>query len=120
MENNNYVNYVNVNPLPDEAGGINCKTQEGNTDENQNPAVETVKVEGNETSDTSTESVSDEEAAAKAQELMRLISDPKVLRAYQDIRSDFYGKRKQVRQVSKKDAKKKKAKRRMAKKSKRS
>ena len=21
-------NYVNVNPLPDEAGGINCKTQE--------------------------------------------------------------------------------------------
>lgn len=64
--------------------------------------------------------VSNEEAAAKAQELMRLISDPKVLRAYQDIRRDFYGKRKQVRQVSKKDAKKKKAKRRMTKKSKRS
>ena len=93
MEN---IDYVNVNPLPDEAGGINCKTQEDSA------------VESN---DTSTESVSDEEATEKAQELMRLISDPKVLRAYQDIRSDFYGKRKQVRQVSKKDAKKKKAKR---------
>ena len=110
-------NYVNVNPLPDEAGGVNCKTQEGNTDENQNPAVETVKVEGNETSDTSTESVSDEEATEKAQELMRLISDPNVLKAYRNIRSDVYGKKQT--QVSKKDAKKKKAKRRMAKKSRR-
>ena len=110
-------NYVNVNPLPDEAGGINCKSQEGNTDENQNPSVETVKVEGNETSDTSTESVSDEEAAAKAQELMRLISDPNVLKAYRNIRSDVYGKKRQ--QVNKKDVKKKKAKRRMAKKSRR-
>jgi hypothetical protein len=110
-------NYVNVNPLPDEAGGVNCKTQEGNTDENQNPAVETVKVEGNETSDTSTESVSDEEATAKAQELMRLISDPNVLKAYRNIRSDVYGKKRT--QVSKKDVKKKKAKRRMAKKSRR-
>ena len=114
MEN---TNYVNVNPLPDEAGGINCKTQEWNTDENQNPDVETVKVEGNETSDTSTESVSDEEAAAKAQELMRLISDPNVLKAYRNIRSDVYGKKRP--QVSKKDDKKKKAKRRMAKKSRR-
>ena len=111
MDNTDYVNYVNVNPLPDEAGGINCETQTGNTDENLEPVVEST--------DTSTESVSDEEAAAKAQELMRLISDPKVLRAYQDIRSDFYGKRKQDRQVSKKDVKKKKAKRRMAKKSRR-
>ena len=110
-------NYVNVNPLPDEAGGINCKSQEGNTDENQNPSVETVKVEGNETSDTSTESVSDEEATAKAQELMRLISDPNVLKAYRNIRSDVYGKKRT--QVSKKDSKKKKAKRRMAKKSRR-
>ena len=110
-------NYVNVNPLPDEVGGVNCETKTGNTEEIRETAV---NMEGNEASDTSTESVSDEEAAAKAQELMRLISDPKVLRAYQDIRSDFYGKRKQVRQVSKKDAKKKKAKRRMAKKSKRS
>ena len=110
-------NYVNVNPLPDEAGGVNCKTQEGNTDENQNPAVETVKVEGNETSDTSTESVSDEEATEKAQELMRLISDPNVLKAYRNIRSDVYGKKRT--QVSKKDTKKKKAKHRMAKKSRR-
>ena len=114
MENNNY---VNVNPLPDEVGGVNCETQTGNTEEIRESDV---NVEVNETSDISTESVSDEEAAAKAQELVRLISDPKVLRAYQDIRSDFYGKRKQVRQVSKKDAKKKKAKRRMTKKSKRS
>ena len=102
-------NYVNVNPLPDEAGGINCKTQEGNTEEKQDSAVES--------NDTSTESVSDEEAAAKAQELMRLISDPNVLKAYRDIRSDVYGKKRP--QVSKKDVKKKKAKRRMAKKSRR-
>jgi hypothetical protein len=109
MENTDYV----VNPLTDEAGGVNC--------ENQEPAVQTVQVEGqvegNETSDTSTELVSDEEAAAKAQELMRLISDPNVLKAYRNIRSDVYGKKRP--QVSKKDVKKKKAKRRMAKKSRR-
>jgi hypothetical protein len=109
MENTDYV----VNPLTDEAGGVNC--------ENQEPAVQTVQVEGqvegNETSDTSTEPVSEEEAAAKAQELMRLISDPNVLKAYRNIRSDVYGKKQT--QVSKKDAKKKKAKRRMAKKSRR-
>ena len=104
------INYVNVNPLPDEVGGIN---QAGNTEEIQEPAI---NVEGNETS-TSTETVSDEEAAAKAQELMRLMSDPNVLKAYRNIRSDVYGKKRQ--QVSKKDAKKKKAKRRMAKKSRR-
>lgn len=96
------INYVNVNPLPDEAGGINCKTQEDSA------------VESN---DTSTETVSDEEATEKAQELMRLISDPNVLKAYRNIRSDVYGKKRQ--QVSKKDVKKKKAKRRMAKKSRR-
>ena len=106
--------YVNVNPLPDDAGGVNCKSQ---ADENRESAVDTVQVEGNETSDTSTESVSDEEAAAKAQELMRLISDPNVLKAYRNIRSDVYGKKRP--QVSKKDTKKKKAKRRMAKKSRR-
>ena len=110
MEN---IDYVNVNPLPDEAGGVN---QAGKTEEIQEPAVQE-NVEGNETSDTSTESVSDEEAAAKAQELMRLISDPNVLKAYRNIRSDVYGKKRQ--QVSKKDVKKKKAKRRMAKKSRR-
>ena len=109
MENTDYV----VNPPTDEAGGVNC--------ENQEPAVQTVQVEGqvegNETSDTNTEAVSDEEAAAKAQELMQLISDPNVLKAYRNIRSDVYGKKQT--QVSKKDAKKKKAKRRMAKKSRR-
>ena len=104
MEN---IDYVNVEPLPDEAGGIN---QEGNTEEIQEPATEST--------DTSTESVSDEEAAAKAQELMRLISDPNVLKAYRDIRSDVYGKKRT--QVSKKDAKKKKAKRSMARKSRKS
>lgn len=103
------INYVNVNPLPDEAGGVNCETQTGNTEENLEPTVEST--------DTSTESVSDEEAAAKAQELMRLISDPNVLKAYRNIRSDVYGKKRQ--QVNKKDVKKKKAKRRMAKKSRR-
>ena len=104
-------NYVNVNPLPDDAGGVN---QAGNTEEIRDPAVH---VEGNETSDTSTESVSDEDATAKAQELMRLISDPNVLKAYRNIRSDVYGNKRT--QVSKKDTKKKKAKRRMAKKSRR-
>ena len=103
------VNYVNVNPLPDEAGVVN---QAGNTEEIQEPAAH---VEGNETSDTSTETVSDEEVTAKAQELMRLISDPNALKAYRNIRSDVYGKKRP--QVSKKDSKKKKAKRRMAKKS---
>jgi hypothetical protein len=106
-------NYVNVNPLPDEVGGVN---RAGNTEEIREPAVQE-NVEGNETSDTSTESVSDEEAAAKAQELMRLMSDPNILKAYRNIRSDVYGKKRP--QVSKKDAKKKKAKRRMAKKSRR-
>ena len=99
-------NYVNVNPLPDEAGGVN---QTGNTEEIQEIAVDS--------NDTSTESVSDEEATEKAQELMRLISDPNVLKAYRNIRSDVYGKKRT--QVSKKDTKKKKAKRRMAKKSRR-
>jgi len=105
------VNYVNVNPLPDNVGGVN---QAENTEEIREPAVH---MEGNETSDTSTETVSDEETTAKAQELMRLISDPNVLKSYQNIRSDVYGKKRP--QVSKKDAKKKKAKRRMAKKSRR-
>lgn len=106
-----HVDYVNVNPLPDEAVGVN---QAGNTEEIREPAVH---VEGNEISDTSTETVSDEEATAKAQELMRLMSDPNILKAYRNIRSDVYGKKRP--QVSKKDAKKKKAKRRMAKKSRR-
>ena len=56
----------------------------------------------------------DDEAAAKAEELMNLISDLEVLRSYRKAR--HAGERKQV---SKDEKKKKKAKRRMAKKSRR-
>jgi hypothetical protein len=69
------------------------------------------EVESNSTTCTT---VSDDEANAKAQELMELLSDPNVMRAYRASRR--VGER---RQVSKKENKKKKAKRRMAKKSKR-
>lgn len=65
-------------------------------------------------SNSTTCEVSDDEANAKAQELMELLSDPNVMRAYRASRR--VGER---RQVSKKENKKKKAKRRMAKKSKR-
>jgi hypothetical protein len=69
----------------------------------------------NEVESTSTTcEISDDEANAKAQELMELLSDPNVMRAYRASRR--VGER---RQVSKKENKKKKAKRRMAKKSKR-
>ena len=69
----------------------------------------------NEVESTSTTcEVSDDEENEKAQELMELLSDPNVLRAYRAARR--VGER---RQVSKKENKKKKAKRRMAKKSKR-
>lgn len=50
--------------------------------------------------------------------MMSVISDPKIMRAYRAIRSDVYGVGER-RQVSQKEKKKKKAKRRMAKKSKR-
>ena len=53
-----------------------------------------------------------------AGELMRLIADPKIMRAYRAIRSDIYGM-KERHQVSKKEKQKKKAKRRMSKKSRR-
>ena len=53
MDNMDNTNYVNVNPLPDEVGGVNCETKTGNTEEIREPAV---NVEGNEASDTSTES----------------------------------------------------------------
>lgn len=56
----------------------------------------------------------DDEAAAKAEELMNLISDLEVLRSYRKAR--HAGERKQV---SKDERKKKKAKRRMANKSRR-
>lgn len=71
------------------------------------------EVESNSTTCTTCK-VSDDEANAKAQELMELLSDPNVMRAYRASRR--VGER---RQVSKKENKKKKAKRRMAKKSKR-
>jgi hypothetical protein len=59
-----------------------------------------------------------EKLEAKEAELMRLIADPKIMRAYRAIRSDIYGVKERY-QVSKKEKQKKKAKRRMAKKSRR-
>ena len=55
---------------------------------------------------------------AQEAELMSMISDPKIMKAYRAIRRDVYGVSER-RQVSQKEKKKKKAKRRMAKKSKR-
>jgi hypothetical protein len=55
---------------------------------------------------------------AQQAELMSMISDPKVMKAYRAIRRDVYGVGER-QQVSQKEKKKKKAKRRMAKKSKR-
>jgi hypothetical protein len=55
---------------------------------------------------------------AQEAELMSMISDPMVMKAYRAIRRDVYGVGER-RQVSQKEKKKKKAKRRMAKKSKR-
>ena len=55
---------------------------------------------------------------AQQAELMSMISDPKIMKAYRAIRKDVYGIGER-RQVSQKEKKKKKAKRRMAKKSKR-
>lgn len=55
---------------------------------------------------------------AQEAELMSMISDPKVMKAYRAIRRDVYGVGER-RQVSQKEKKKKKAKRRMTKKSKR-
>lgn len=64
--------------------------------------------------DSSEPSEVDDEATAKAEELMNLISDLEILRSYRKAR--HAGERKQV---SKDERKKKKAKRRMAKKSRR-
>jgi hypothetical protein len=74
---------------------------------NEDVVVET-EVDGSEPSEV------DDEAAAKAEELMKLISDLEVLRSYRKAR--HAGERKQV---SKDERKKKKAKRRMANKSRR-
>ena len=114
LNNMEHVDYVNVNPLPENTGSVESAAvqeeqiaqQEGNV-ETSTDAVDS----------TETSAMSDEEATEKAQELMRLMSDPNILKAYRNIRSDVYGKKRP--QVSKKDAKKKKAKRRMAKKSRR-
>ena len=54
---------------------------------------------------------------AQEAELMSMISDPNIMKAYRAIRRDVYGVGER-RQVSQKEKKKKKAKRRMAKKSK--
>lgn len=55
---------------------------------------------------------------AQEAELMNLFADPKIMKAYKNIRSDIYGVGER-RKVSQKEKKKKKAKRRMAKKSRR-
>ena len=76
------------------------------------PITEDVVVESE--VDGSEPSEVDDEAAAKAEELMKLISDLEVLRSYRKAR--HAGERKSV---SKDERKKKKAKRRMANKSRR-
>ena len=78
-----------------------------NTDETVDEAVQSFE------SDTDVMRLKAQEA-----ELMSMISDPKVMKAYRAIRRDIYGVGER-RQVSKKEKQKKKAKRRMAKKSKR-
>lgn len=55
---------------------------------------------------------------AQEAELMNLFADPKIMKAYKNIRRDIYGVGER-RQVTQKEKKKKKAKRRMAKKSRR-
>lgn len=82
------------------------------SDSDSKPITEDVMVETE--VDGSEPSEVDDEAAAKAEELMNLISDLEVLRSYRKAR--HAGERKQV---SKDERKKKKAKRRMANKSRR-
>jgi hypothetical protein len=55
---------------------------------------------------------------AQEAELMNMFADPKIMKAYKNIRRDIYGVGER-RQVTQKEKKKKKAKRRMAKKSRR-
>lgn len=59
-----------------------------------------------------------EELQIKSQELLSLVSDPRVMRDYRTVRNTYFGIGER-RHVSKAEKKKKKAKRRMAKKSKR-
>lgn len=79
-----------------------------------NEQVETAAVNETDSNATTSEEIRDDEAQQKARELMEMISDPSVLRAYRAIRNSN-GRR----VVSKEERKKKKAKRRMAKKSRR-
>lgn len=87
-------------------------------DSNEENAIEVneqvADVEELDGSELSGSSEVDDEATAKAEELMKLISDLEVLRSYR--KAKHAGERKQV---SKGEKKKKKAKRRMAKKSRR-
>lgn len=77
-----------------------------------NEQVETAAVNETDSNAMTSEEIRDDEAEKKARELMEMISDPNVLRAYRAIRNSN-GRR----VVSKEERKKKKAKRRMAKKS---
>lgn len=79
-----------------------------------NEQVETAAVNETDSNVMTSEENRDDEAEKKARELMEMISDPNVLRAYRAIRNSN-GRR----VVSKEERKKKKAKRRMAKKSRR-
>lgn len=111
-----HVDYVNVNLLPENTGSVESAAVQEEQTAQQEGNVET-STDAVDSTITETSAMSDEEATEKAQELMRLMSDPNILKAYRNIRSDVYGKKRP--QVSKKDTKKKKAKRRMAKKSRR-
>lgn len=79
-----------------------------------NEQVDAAVVNETDSNATTSEEIRDDEAEKKAKELMEMISDPNVLRAYRAIRNSN-GRR----TVSKEERKKKKAKRRMAKKSRR-
>lgn len=76
---------------------------------NQIEEVEEVKAEVKQLS---------EELEMKSQELMSMISDPRVMRSYRAVRNDLFGVGER-KPMTKAEKKKKKAKRRMAKKSKR-
>lgn len=80
--------------------------------DNVNEELSAAAVGGSDTDD-SLESYNEQHA-----ELMSLMADPKIMKAYRAIRKDIYGVCER-HPVSQKEKKKKKAKRRMAKKSKR-
>ena len=76
---------------------------------NQNDEVNAVKAEVQQLS---------EELEMKSQELLNIISDPRVMNSYRAVRNDLFGIGER-KPMTKAEKKKKKAKRRMAKKSKR-